>query len=252
MGRGPAPRRGGWGLRGRVEPSEPPRNGALLELSNAEVRQLLAFLDGAIMDSGVRHHLWRSWGLCDRHGWAYALLEIETTGGRPFSTTILLADLIRRAARLMRRTRHLPWPVPLHRLRPAASCFTCEFVAMSARVNAGRSAHLDSVGTLQSDRFTARMRKSEPIWLPSVCPACGGGQGPVCRPHLVRGQNPGSREELEGYLLGLSGRLATYLGSMTWRGPVASELEGVAWIEGLGWLYGWQVPLSFPNRGGPP
>jgi len=221
----------------------------LVDLSNAEVRQLTAFLNGAIMDSGVRHHLWRSWGLCERHGWAYAVLEIEVNGGRPFSTTILLADLMVRAVRLMRRTRRLPWPVPLHRLRVGAKCFTCEFVAMIARVNGAFPASEESAAGGQTTRFTALLKSSEALWRPLACPACGGGRGPLCRPHLLAGRPPGLREEMERYLSGLSGRLETYLRSMTWRGPVASELEGVAWIEALGWFYGWRTPLSAVEDG---
>jgi hypothetical protein len=81
----------------------------LLPFSEPEIRQIWSFLDGAIMDVGTRQHLWRSWGLCPRHAWCYAVAELEIRGGRPFSTTILYEELVGRAARLISRTKLLPW-----------------------------------------------------------------------------------------------------------------------------------------------
>lgn len=69
------------------------------ELRSPELKELQSFLDGAIMDVGIRHHLWRSWGLCERHGWCYAVVELEIRGGRPFSTAILYEDLALRSGR---------------------------------------------------------------------------------------------------------------------------------------------------------
>ena len=212
------------------------------ELSGAEVKQLNSFLDGAIMDSCVRHHLWKGWGLCARHAWAYSVVEIEAFGGRPFSTTILYEDLLGRAVRSLHRSHRLPWPVAQRRLRSAASCFTCDYL----RIVAGTTSD-PRLGQLP--RVRRLLAGSQPIWAPLACPRCGKGAGPVCRPHLLAGVSPGDRSEMEASLAELHGRLYVFLRSMTWRGPVANDLQQVAWVEALGWFHGWEPAFQLASPG---
>lgn len=47
------------------------------QLTPAEVVELWSFLHGDIMDDGIRQQLHRSLGLCPRHTWGYAVVEIE-------------------------------------------------------------------------------------------------------------------------------------------------------------------------------
>ncbi|MHB1892608.1 MAG: hypothetical protein ACYCTZ_03805 [Candidatus Dormibacteria bacterium] len=216
-------------------------SGSRFELSRAELKQLNSFLDGAIMDSGVRHHLWKGWGLCGRHAWAYSVVEVEAFGGRPFSTTILYEDLLGRAVRSLHRSHHLPWTVALHRLRSSASCFTCDYLRIAAATTPG-----DPVGKFP--RVGRLLLGSQPSWEPAACPRCAQGRGPICRPHLLAGGSPGERAQLEAYLAALDGRLQVFLRSMTWRGPVADDLEKVAWIEALGWFHGWEPAFQLAAR----
>lgn len=48
-----------------------------LEPSAKEVRQLWSFIDGDIMDGSMRRLLPASLGLCPRHTWAHAVVEVE-------------------------------------------------------------------------------------------------------------------------------------------------------------------------------
>ncbi|MDR0360227.1 MAG: hypothetical protein LBJ87_12305, partial [bacterium] len=112
------------GLARRAPAPQPLPAAVDLTVSTAETKQLWWFLDGAIMNVGTRHHLWASWGLCPRHSWIHAVMEIENRGGRPFSTSILLEDLLERAIRSLRRTARLPWKVARSRLKAHRECFT--------------------------------------------------------------------------------------------------------------------------------
>ena len=47
---------------------------------------------------------------------------------------------------------------------------------------------------------------------------------------------------------GLEARLAVFANSMAWRGPKASELEKISWIEALGWFHGWEYPARLAER----
>lgn len=46
-------------------------------LAVEEVRLLWSFVHGDIMDGSTRSALRRSWGLCARHSWGHAIVEIE-------------------------------------------------------------------------------------------------------------------------------------------------------------------------------
>jgi hypothetical protein len=140
-----------------------------------EVRQLWTFLDGAIMAVDTRHRLWRGWGLCPRHAWGYTVAELELRGGRPFSTSVLYEDLIGRARRLLERTRMLPWPVVADRFRPRALCSTCDFLSIQptyAEDHAERMTQLMN----RMRRTRQLLRDLSPLWMPSSCPQCLGGE----------------------------------------------------------------------------
>ncbi|MBO0685036.1 MAG: hypothetical protein J2P45_17940 [Candidatus Dormibacteraeota bacterium] len=224
-----------------------------------EVRQLWAFLDGAIMAVDTRHRLWRSWGLCPRHAWGYAIAEIELRGGRPFSTTILYEDLVGRARRLLERTRLLPWSVVVTRFRPRGECSTCDFLAIDPRfVEDHAQAMTAEVNRLERTREL--LSASRPIWMESSCPHCLGGGGPVCLRHLLSGQDPGQdpgedRQGLIEQVGDLDRRLRAFGKSMTWKGGPATHSEQASWIEALGWLADWRFPLlvlgESPSVGGP-
>jgi hypothetical protein len=212
-------------------------------LSAHEVKQLWFFLDGAIMDVGTRHHLWRSWGFCSRHAWAYAVVECELRGGRPFATTILYADLVRRAA-----WRLSPGLLRAHpdveRLRPRAACFTCEFVRGREEAPLPDERHWRAETARVNERRRSRelFRGLERAWRERSCPVCLGGDGLVCRPHLLEG-----RELADGVaheLAALGRRLSALVGSMTTRQTPVGPLERAAWVEAVGFFSGWSYPAA--------
>ncbi len=212
-----------------------------------ELRQVWSMLDGgAIMVADVRHQLWRSWGLCRRHGWAFAAMEIECRGGRPFATTVLHEDLIARAARAMRRACRLPWPVGRRLLLERGPCLTCDFIEMVQRAGDNPLAH-PGAGWLRAMRPMEGLRRTmalvaatEPVWQRRACPLCLDGGGPLCRPHLLDGptDHPHHLRSLSA-LEDLAGRIARFGRSMTWRGPTVGPEERAAWVEGLAWTGGW-------------
>jgi len=210
-------------------------------VSVAEARQLWWFLDGAMMALDTRRHLWQSWGFCPRHTWLHAVVELQLRGGIPFATAILYEDLTRRASRATRRSATLPWGVILGRLKPRASCFTCEYVALATddRLGADLQARANRL-----DRVRERLEATREQWEARSCPICLGGEGLVCRQHLLLGSEPPKR--LSDELSRLAGRLDAFVRSMTWRGEPVDALAQASWVEALGWFAGWDYPAKLP------
>jgi hypothetical protein len=221
----------------------------VLELSRIEVKQLWWFLDGAIMNVDTRHHLWRSWGLCPRHAWGYAVIEIEVRGGVPFSTAILYEDLTRRAGQTLGR-RLLSQARVRTQLEPHDSCFTCDFLK-------GGASDERKAGEPQWGALTARINRrsrtstvvaaSEQEWCPRSCPLCLGGQGPVCRAHIVAGASQG--DALADKLEDLAARLDAFARSLTVEGRQVGPPERSSWIEALGWFGGWDFARKLADDG---
>jgi hypothetical protein len=220
-------------------PAGPPPLGDL-DLSLPEIRQLHSFLDGSIMSPFVRHHLWRSWGFCPRHTWAFGIADIEIRSTRPFSVGTLYEDLTERAARLLASRRPPAWM--LRQLRSQDTCFSCDYLEIAKSTNYG-----DLYPDLQAraNRRTRTLRflaESRPVWETRTCPVCLGGGGPPCRPHLLEGAAPPDRAVAD-YLADLTRRLYAMTKSFTYRGPVATAEERASWVEALGWFGGWEYPF---------
>ena len=216
-----------------------------LEVSIVEAKELYCFLDGSIQNPYVRHQLWRSWGHCPRHAWAFAVANCELRL-RPFQTGILYEDLTGRAVRLLSRPL-LPKAAARHLLRPHGSCFTCdyaalatpdpEYVAITDRVNRRRV-------------ITEWLAELRPWWEQRSCPYCLGGSGLVCRPHLLAG-SPWDLHAAAAGLHELQGRLQTLVRSMTWNGPTATSEDRASVVEALGWFAGWGPADAIAPRSAP-
>ena len=222
-----------------------------LDVSVVEAKELYCFLDGSIQNPHVRHQLWRSWGHCPRHAWAFAIANCELRL-RPFQAAIIYEDLTGRAARLLARPL-LPNAAARHLLRPHGPCFTCdyarvatpdpEYATIARRVN-GRRVISEWLGELRSE------------WEPRSCPFCLGGTGLVCRPHLLAGRRWDHRHTATE-LVDLERRLRVLVRSMTWNGPTATPLDRSSVIEALGWFAGWTPAVVMADeaaviRGGAP
>jgi hypothetical protein len=230
----------------RVDPYQP-SSADEINATLTEVKQLWWFHDGSIMNVGVRHHLWASWGFCSRHTWLYAISELEMRGGSLLGTAVLYEDLLGRAAaavsgrRLLRRD-------PVSALRPRESCFTCDYT--------GHALDPDPHFAAQTERVNARTRLrtllegQQEQWRPRACPTCLGGDGLPCRPHLLGG-NAAPPRDFGRQLWALRGRTAKFLRSQTWRPPTLTPDERIAWVETLGFFAGWAVPDVLAREAAP-
>lgn len=216
-----------------------------LDFTLAEVKQLFSFLDGSIMSVFVRHRLWDSWGFCPRHTWAYVTAECELRGGKPFGVSILYEDLTARAARAARASL-LGDRTVLRRLRGNGECFTCDYASFARGdpAYAGRQARVN-----RRARTTALLLASRERWEPRSCPVCLGGDGPVCRPHLLSGAATVD-PALPEVLCDLATRLYSFGRSFTWRAPPATADEEASWVEALGWFAGWDYPARVTHTAG--
>jgi hypothetical protein len=216
-----------------------------LDLTLTEVKQLFSFLDGSIMSVFVRHRLWESWGFCSRHTWAYAAAECELRGGKPFGVSILYEDLTGRAARAVRPSL-LGGRIVLR--RGNGECFTCDYASFARGdpAYAGRQARVN-----RRQRTTALLLALRERWEPRSCPVCLGGDGPVCRPHLLSGAATVDLA-LPEVLSDLTTRLYAFGRSFAWRGRPASAEEQASWVEALGWFAGWDYPARVVHAAGAP
>ncbi len=190
----------------------------------------------------VRRHLHKSWGLCPRHAWLEAVVESELRT-RPHGTALLYDDLLGRA--LTQLTSGLARTSSLRRLRAHASCYTCDYLLHAptdppdtATTNSGPTARVNRRHTVRALVVTSR-----PEWEPTSCPVCLGGNGPICRPHLLEGIDA-PLEPIGAALRDVSARLALYVRSMAWGGPIPSAAERASWVEALGWFAGWAYPAA--------
>lgn len=220
-----------------------------LEVSIVEAKELYCFLDGSIQNPYVRHQLWRSWGHCPRHAWAFFVANCELRL-RPFQTGILYEDLTGRAARLLSRPL-VPRAASRHLLRSHGTCFTCEYAAL-ATPDPEYMAITDRVNRRRV--ITEWLVELRPWWEPRSCPFCLGGSGLVCRPHLLAGKPWVPRRTTAG-LRELEGRLQTLVRSMTWNGPTSTNEDRASVVEAVGWFAGWGpadaiAPRSTPAKPG--
>ena len=228
-----------------------------------EVRLLWSFVHGDIMDGQARQALRASWGLCDRHAWAHAIVEIELWqygpgrrgGHQPFDVAVLNEDLLDTAVTRLRRS---------HRrgreriLRGTGNCPICRDLmgptTGSAPLSyAGSNSQDLAAEANRIEHFAYWITETEASWRGSVCPGCvrdmGGvnlAAGVTCRRHLLHdGQVPdGEIDAAVAHLSGLRVNLALLIESMTDRGRRSTPAADSSWVEALGWFHGWEVPLT--------
>jgi hypothetical protein len=236
-----------------------------LELSAEEVRQLWSFIHGDIMDGSMRRLLRTSLGLCPRHTWAYAVVEIELWqagagargGHQPFDVTVLYEDLLEHVAAGLDRKGSLLHRHPDEVLLPAGPCRICEDMA-SPSLTGLRMGYANSnteALTIEANGLahtTAWCRETSQLWRGRVCPVCDpdtrvGAGDPVllCRFHLTawRPLSEPLRHATAARLREIRGRMRHLTESMTDYGaPVGGE-ENASWIEAVGFFAGWGLPL---------
>jgi len=272
----------------RADPTEPSRSDSALQaptsqplaqvvdLDRDEVRELWSFLHGDVMEPGVRVHLCKALGLCPRHSWGYAIVEIElwilgagSRGGhQPFEVSLLYEDLL--ADVIRRLTHHRRWRRSVtDQLQVRASCRICDAIKPSGveptTPSTGYAGADTDVLTLEANArifTTAWLKETEVIWRPNVCPACLSGAArdhdmtptgfsdtdidTLCRVHLIVGDQVRhiDEQQLAARLETLRRRLLRLLESMTEGGTPSTMDDDAAWVEALGWFAGWGLPLT--------
>jgi hypothetical protein len=235
-------------------------------LSDDEVRLLWSFVHGDIMDGDARERLRASWGLCDRHAWGHAVVEIElweagagpAGGHQPFDVCVLHEDLLETAVhRLVRRS-------PIRALRGSGACPVCRDLGGADTPGAAAVGYAGTdtaalATQVRRLRFTTgRVRAAADVWRSAVCPVCAGvpardahdtsergnstPSALVCRPHLIRGAAVDAAALADG-LGALRAPLHALLDAMTQDGVPADDAARASWITVLGWFHGWDLPI---------
>ena len=243
-------------------------------LSVEEVRHLWSFVHGDIMASGIRVRLRESLGLCPRHTWAYAAVEIElwlTGAGRrgghqPFDVSVLYEDLLGRVAAGLARPATVLHRHPESILVPRGSCPICaELVPVEVSgPRLGYAASNSAALTVEANtlEYTTRWcRETVGEWGGRVCPDCRklagdatdaapGEDAWLCRVHLlVRGLPPeGLLPRVVEHLLDVRERLQRLNASMTVSGAPAAPADDASWSEALGFFAGWALPLYLADQ----
>ncbi|QCO96571.1 hypothetical protein FCN77_01085 [Arthrobacter sp. 24S4-2] len=236
-----------------------------LDLSVEEVRQLWSFIHGDIMDGSMRRLLRASLGLCPRHSWAYAVVEIELWqagagvrgGHQPFDVTVLYEDLLDHVADGLDRRSSLLLRRPDDVLLPVGPCRICEDMASPALpgLRMGYANSNTEALTVEANGLAhtkAWCRETLPLWRSRTCPDCDpgtpeGAGDPVllCRFHLAarRPLPERLRHAVASRLRAIRKRVRHLTESMTDYGaPVGAE-ENASWIEAIGSFAGWGLPL---------
>lgn len=245
------------------------------ELTPAEVVELWAFVHGDIMEGGIREQLHRSLGLCARHTWGYAVVEIELWqtgagvrgGHQPFDVSVLYEDLLDRVAAQLDRPAGLFHHDLRRALTTTTQCCICNMVKpatgatmSSTPMGYGGSTAVDLAAETNQLSYTRPWcDQTAPQWHDRVCPDCRAAfqaaaadqledddRSPyVCRLHLLlRPLTPELGHTVAGQLRNIAYRLGRLSKSMTKDGPAATPEDDASWIEALGWFAGWQVPLA--------
>lgn len=225
-------------------------------LTEQEVGALWAFLHGDIMIGGIRQRIREHWGLCSRHAWGHAVVEIELweqgagarQGHQPFDVGVLYMDLLEAMSHQLHHSRHSP----RRALERQGSCYVCQQLDMSAD-EAKRQigyAGFNSVGlTEETNRFaytSSWLTETAERWQPQLCPQClPGSHGLLCRQHLLD-SNPddGAAAPTADYLDDVRGRLSVLINSMTELGDPSTPQADASWIQALGWFHTWSFPLD--------
>ncbi len=240
----------------KPEPADPQLGADGLTVE--EVGALWSFLHGDIMIGGIRQRIREHWGLCARHAWGHAVVEIELWevgagargGHQPFEIGVLYNDLLE----AMRTALAAHSRSPQHALRRRGTCYLC------AQLGGAHGPHTVAVGYAgftsgplaeEANTLTYTRKwsaETRPRWTARRCPVCtpelADGEGFLCRFHLLEagGAAPVADDILD-YLNDLSRRLRRLVESMTEHGEPSTATADASWVEALGWFHTW----SFPN-----
>ena len=244
-------------------------------LSPAEVRELWAFIHGDIMVGGIRQQLRASLGLCPRHTWGYAVVEVELWihgagargGHQPFDVCVLYADLLDHVAGRLRAQGHVFHHTLAATLQRHGPCRICDALGPDAEKSAPRVGYAGSnsfalAAEANELRYTtAWFAQTQDLWVTRACPECVRRDAATTladgEPHaepdtavlcLEHVRAPGAETEvsvpaLSAYLAALGERVDGLGMSMRQGALSPTPAQNASWIEALGWFAGWDLPL---------
>lgn len=237
-------------------------------LGAEEVRILWDFVHGDIMDSNTRRRLVEHWGMCERHAWAYALVEVELWhagagkrgGHQPFDVSILYADLAAKMHDQLRHTRHRG---RIRMLEGKGSCVVCDDLRGPdptgiVVTHAGMDLAELTEEANRMDHIRDWMVETRPVWSEFVCPECAdemnfpaSGPRQRCRPHLIEVGEVDDTASFAGFgLLGeLSVQLRALTDSMTQAGAPSTPVVDASWVRTMAWFHSWRFPLRMVAGG---
>jgi len=238
-------------------------------LTAAEVAELWSFVHGDIMSTGIRAQLRESFGLCPRHTWGYAAVEIElwqqgagSRGGhQPFDVGVLYADLLTDVTQALEH--HVGHSTRRIRgaLTPRDTCRICRNLQSEHNpiLNVGYAGSNSERLAAEANRFlytTEWCTQTLPMWTDRICPDCSHESTEkvfLCRQHLV-GRESIDQDTVEALitrLRTLESHVRHLVSSMTQKGEPATAEDDASWIETLGWFAGWSVPLALTDASSP-
>lgn len=199
--------------------------------------------------------------LCDRHGWARIIVELElmvygqdgAVSHLPLEAGMTSAAVIERLSSKLafsskRRARRV--------LVPGRPCPVCNELRSNIILCALAPHCYERARVANEFTFTRWwLDQTERGWRARVCPICGGkdalgDEQYLCRRHLARRlrQSDCERRDVVSYLEGIREELVeltrTYLLCKTIADPDAAATTSFA---ALGWLHGWDFPLALAS-----
>lgn len=225
--------------------------------SNGEVDFLWWFIQGSIMDPGVRARLSAHWGLCARHSLAFFVVEAAFRPHLIHGCAILYGELMRRAIHVL--DDHgihslVPARVSQHFLHTTGPCHLCDLgYHERSEGNAPPDRLAQGQDMTNAVRFAADNQRG---WLPYICGRCAGTDSPVlCRLHMIKAmEHEGAQiaKSQQASLVSISTHLLTFENSFRWdRQGTDTEEDRGALIGAIGWCSGWTelVRSLLPHEG---
>jgi hypothetical protein len=216
-------------------------------LSDGEIYFLWWFIQGSIMSPMTRERLWNGWGMCERHAWAFIVVETAFRGDYLMGPAILYEDLMHRASfKFSNRGLLKPWRVQKG-LNERGPCMMCEMkYGPNSRSAAGPELLEKGRDLYEIQTFA---KKTYRYWGKTVCGRCAGNSSiHRCRHHLIESISKGRINDLslhEKLVNHIARHIKTYMLSFRWENRGMETVEDMAaLISAVGWCSGWKPLFS--------
>jgi hypothetical protein len=218
-----------------------------LSPSSGEIHYLWWFIQGSIMNPGVRIRLRNAWGFCERHAWVAMLVEASLRHCFMMGPALLYEELLGFAANALKIKGLLKNWRSQKMLGEKGPCLMCDMglgpyspgFATQELIARGRDIK-------ELCRFAEMTRL---YWEKTICGLClGNGSWLRCRPHLIEDVSHGFVSNLARhyeFINHIRVHMVRYYRSFRWecRGT-ATDKDRASLISAVGWCSGWRPFLS--------